>query len=212
MLLNCGTGENSWESLGLQGDPTSPKGNQSWIFIGKTDAEAPIFWPPDEKNWLIGKDRDAGEDGRQEETGTTEDESVMPSNCLNLCRLLLWPSIFPSIRVFSNELSLWIRWPKYWRFSISPSNKYSRLISFRIVWFDLLVIQGTLKSLLQHHSSKAPILWRSAFFMIQLSHAYMTTGETIAWTIQTFVGKVISLLFKMLSRFVTAFLPRSKRL
>ena len=136
----------------------------------------------------------------------------MPSNCLILYSpLLLLPLIFPSIRVFSNELAVCVRWPKYWSFSfsISPSNEYSGLMSFRIDWFDLLAVQGTLKSLLQCHSSKASILWYSAFFMVQLSHSYMTTGKTTALTIQTFVGKVISLLFNMLSRFVTAFLPRS---
>ena len=128
--------------------------------------------------------------------------------------LLLLPSIFPSIRVFSNESVLCIRWPKYWSFtfSISLSNEYSGLISFRIDWFDLLAVQGTLKGLLQHHSSKASILWHSAFFMVQLSHSHMTTGKTIALTIQPFVGKVISQLFNMLSRFVIAFLPRSKHL
>ena len=136
-----------------------------------------------------------------------------PSNHLVLCHpLLLLPSIFPSIRVFSNEMALHIRWPKYWSFSfsISPSSKYSGLISFRIDWFDLLAVQGTLKSLLQHHSSKASIFWCSTFFMVRLSHPYMTTGKTIALAIQTFVGKVMSLLFNMLSRFVIAFLPRSK--
>ena len=129
-------------------------------------------------------------------------ESVMPSNHLILCRpLLLSPPIFPSIRVFSNESVLHIRWAKYWSFSfnISPSNEYSGLISFRIDWFDLAV-QGTLKSLLQHHSSKASILWCSAFFIVQLSHPYMITGKTIALTRQTFAGKVMSLLFNMLSR------------
>ena len=133
-------------------------------------------------------------------------KSVMPSNHLILCRpLLLQPSIFPSIRVFSDEWVLRLRWPKYcsFSFSISPSNQYLGLISFRIDWFDL-AIQGTLKSLLQHHSSKASILWRSAFFIVQLSHLYMTTGKTIALTRQTFVGKVMSLLFNMLSRFVRA--------
>ena len=142
-------------------------------------------------------------------------ELVMPSNHLILCcPLLLLPSIFPSIRVFANESVLHMQWPKYWsfRFSISPSNEYSRLISFRMDWFYLLAVQGTLKSLLQHHSSKASILWRSALFMVQLSHPYMTTGKTIALTIRTFVGKVISLLFNMLCRFVIAFLPRGKRL
>ena len=142
-------------------------------------------------------------------------ESVMPSNHLILCRPIpLPPSIFPSIRVFSSESALCIRWPNYWSFSfsISPSNEYSRLISFRIDWFDLLAVQVTLKSLLEHHSSKASILWLSAFFMIQLSHPYMTTGKTIALTRWTFVGKVMSLLFSMLSRLVITFLPRSKRL
>ena len=136
----------------------------------------------------------------------------MPSNHLILCHpLLLLPLIFTSIRVFSNESVLPNRLPNYWSFSfsISPSNEYSGLISFRIDWFDLFV-QGTLKSLLQHHRSKASILWHSAFFMVQLSHPYMTTGKTIALTRQTFVGKVMSLLFNMLSRFVIAFLPRSK--
>ena len=135
----------------------------------------------------------------------------MPSNHLILChpRLLL-PSIFPSIRVFSNESVLHIRWPKYWSFSfsISPSNEYSGLISFRMDWLDLVAVPETLKSLLQHHRSKASILWRSAFSMVQLSHPYLTTGKTIALTIQTFVDKVISLLFNMVSRFVIVFLPR----
>ena len=142
-------------------------------------------------------------------------ESVMPSNHLNLCRpLLLLPSIFPSIRVFSNEPALHIRWPKYWSFSfnISPSNEHPGLISFKMDWLDLLAVQGTLKSLLQHHSSKASIIQHSAFFTIQLSHPHMTTGKTIALTRQTFVGKVMSLLFNILSRLVITFLPRSKRL
>ena len=142
-------------------------------------------------------------------------ESVMPSNHLILCHLLLLlPSIFPSIRVFSNESALCIRWPKYWSFSfnISPSNEYSGLISFRMDWVDLLAAQGTLKSLLQHHSSKASILQCSAFFRVQLSHPYMTTGKTTALTRQTTVDKVMSLLFNMLSRLVITFLPRSKHL
>ena len=127
-------------------------------------------------------------------------ELVMPSNHLILsCPLLLPPSIFPSIRVFSNESVLHIRWSKYWSFSISPSSEYSGLISFRIDWFDLLAVQGTLKSLLQHHSSNASILRLSAFFIVQLSHPYMTTGKTMALTRQTFVGKVMSVLFNMLS-------------
>ena len=138
----------------------------------------------------------------------------MPSNYLILCCPLLPPSIFPSIRVFSNESVLHIWWPKYWSFSfnISPSNEYSGLISFRMDWLDLLAVQGALKSLLQHHSSKASILRCSAFFMVQLSHPYMTSGKTIALTRQTFVDEVMSLLFNMLSRFVITFLPRSKRL
>ena len=120
-------------------------------------------------------------------------ESVMPSNHLILCLPLLLPSIFPSIRIFCNESVLCIRWPKYWSFSfsISPSNEHSGLISFRMDWLDLLAVQGTLKSLFQHHSSKASILWRSAFFMVQLSHPYMTTGKTVPWTIRTFVGKLM---------------------
>ena len=137
-------------------------------------------------------------------------ESVMPSNHLILCLpLLLPPSIFLSIRVFSNESILHIRWPKYrsFSFSMSPSSEYTGLMSFRIDWFDLLAVQGTLKNLLQHQSSKASILQHSAFFMVQLSHPYMTTGKTTALTIQTFVDKVMSLLFNTLSRFVIVFLP-----
>ena len=134
----------------------------------------------------------------------------MPSNRLIL--ILLLPSVFPSFRVFSIQLALCIRGPKYWSFSfsLSPSSEYSRLISFRIGWFDLFAVQGTLKSLLQHHSSKASILWCSAFFMVQLSHPYMTAGKTIALTVQTFFSKVMSLLFNTLSRFIIAFLLRSK--
>ena len=132
--------------------------------------------------------------------------SVTPSNHLILCcPLLLLPSIFPSIRVFSNESALHIRWPKYWsfNFNVSPSNEHPGLISYRMDWLDLLAVQRTLKSLLQHHSSKASILWRSAFFIVQLSHPYMTTGKTIALTRRTFAGKVMSLLFNMLSRFLS---------
>ena len=139
----------------------------------------------------------------------------MPSNHLILCHpLLLTLSIFPSIRVFPNESALCLRWPKYWSFSfnISPSNEHSGLISFRMDWLDLLVVQGILKSLLQHHSSKASILWCSAFFMAELSHPYMTTGKTIALTRRTLVSKVMSLLLNMLSRLVITFLPRSKLL
>ena len=141
-------------------------------------------------------------------------ELVMPSNYLILCHPLLLPSIFPSIRGFSNESILHIRWPKdcHFSFSISPSNEYSGLISFRIDWLDLLAVQGTLKSFPQHHSSKASILWHSAFFIVQLSYPYMSTGKTIALTKRTFVDKVMSLLFNMLSRLVIAFLRRSKRL
>ena len=140
-------------------------------------------------------------------------ELVMPSNHLILCHpLLLPPSIFPSIRVFSNESVLLIRWPKYWSFSfnISPSSEYSGLVSFRINWFDLLAVQGTLKTLLQHHSSKISILQRSAFFTVQLSHPYMTTGKTIALTRRTFVGKVMTLLFNMLPRLVITFIPKNQ--
>ena len=140
-------------------------------------------------------------------------ESMMPSNHLIFCHpLLLMPSIFHIVRVFSNELALCIRWPKYWSFSISPSNEYSGLISCRIDWFDLLAVQGRLKSLLQHHSLKASVLRSSAFFIVQLSHPYMTTGKTIALTRWAVVGKVMSLLLNMLSRFVIAFFPRSKHL
>ena len=142
-------------------------------------------------------------------------KSVMPSNHLILCHpFLLLPSVFPSIKVFSNESVLPIRWPKFWSFSFkfSLSNEYSGPVSFRIDWLDLLAVQGTLKSLLQHHSSKASILQHSAFLIVQLSHPYMTTGKSIALTRWTFVGKVMSLLFNMLSRLVMVFLPRRKRL
>ena len=148
-----------------------------------------------------------------EHTQTDVHWSVMPSNHLILCRpLLLLFSVFPSIRVFSNESALCIRWPKYWSFSfnISPSNEHPGLISFRMDWLDLLAVQRTLKSLLQHHSSKASILWRSAFFIVQLSYLYMTTGKTIVLTRQTFVGKDLSLFFNMLSRLLITFLPMSK--
>ena len=146
-------------------------------------------------------------------TQTQVHESVMPSNHLILCcPLLLLPSIFPSIRVFSNVWALHIRWPKYWSFSfsISPANEHSRLISFKMDWLDLLAVQGNLKGLLQHHSSKASILWCSAFFTVQLSYPYTIIGKTIALTRQTFVDKVMSLLFNMLSRLVISFLPKSK--
>ena len=142
-------------------------------------------------------------------------ELAMPSNRLILCHpFLLLPSIFPSIRVFSSESVLCIRWPKYWSlsFSISSSNEYSGLMSFRIDWFDLLAVQGSVKSFLQHHSSKISVLLCSAFLMVQLSHPYMAAGKTIALTLQTFIGKVMFLLFNTLLRFIIAFLPKSKRL
>ena len=141
-------------------------------------------------------------------------ELVVPSSYLILCCLLLLTPIPSSIRVFSNESTLRMRWPKYWSFSfsVSPSNEHPGLISFRMDWLDLLAVQGTLKSLLQHHSSKASILWHSAFFTVQLSHPYMTTGKTIALTRRNFVGKVMSLLFNMLSSLVIIFLPRKKHL
>ena len=144
----------------------------------------------------------------------TSIELVMPSSHLTLCHPFLLPSIFPSIRVFSNESALHIRWPKYWsfRFNISPSNEHLGLISFGMDWLDLLAVQGTLKSLLQHHSSKVSNLWCSAFFTVQLSHPYMTTGKTIDLTSRTLVSKIMSLLFNMQSRLVITFLPRSKRL
>ena len=196
--------------------PVNPKGNQYWIFLGRTDAEAPILWPLDAKSPLIRKDTMLGKtEGRKERgrqrmrwlDGATSSrsllklisvESVMPFNYLVLCPPLLLPLIFPSIRVFPNESFLCIRWPKYWRFSfsISPSNEHPGLISFRMDWLDLLAVQGTLKSLLQHHSSKASIHQCSAFFIVQLSHPYMTTGKTTALTRQIFVGKVMSPLFK----------------
>ena len=136
---------------------------------------------------------------------------MLSNHLIFCCPFLLLPSIFPSIRIFSSQSVLHIRWPKYWSFSfsISPSNEYSRLISFRIDWLDLFAVQGTLRSLLQHHSSKASILWCSAFFIVQLSHPYMTTGKTMALTTRTFVGRVMSLLFNILSRFIITFLPRS---
>ena len=137
-------------------------------------------------------------------------ESVMPSNLLILCRSLLLLSIFPSIRVFSNESVHYIRWPKYWNFSISPPTEYSGLISFRIDWFDLLAVQGTLKSILPHHSSEASVLQGSAFFTVQLSRLYVTAGKIITLAVRTFVNRVVSLLFNVLSMFVIVFLPSSK--
>ena len=168
------------------------------------------LWPP----WTAAHQASLSITNTQSPPKPTSSKSVMPSNHLILCRsLLLLPSIFPSTRVFSNESALRIRWPKYcgFSFNISPSNEYSGLI-FRMDWLDLLAVQGTLKSLLQHHSSKPSILLRSAFFIVQLSQLYMTTGKTIALTRRTSVGKVMSLLFNMLSRLVITFLPRNKHL
>ena len=165
--------------------------------------------------WTAARQASLSISNSQSLTNIMSIELVMPSNHLILCcPLLFLPSIFPSIRVFSDESALCIRWPKYWSFSfnISPSNEHPELISFRMDWLDLLAVQGTLKSLLQHHSSKAFILQQSAFFMVQLSHPYTTTGKTLALTRQIFVGKVMSLLFNMLSRLIITFLPRSKHL
>ena len=164
--------------------------------------------------WIAARQASLSITNSQSSLRLTSIESVMPSSHLILCHPLLLPLIPPSIRVFSNESTLRIRWPKYWSFSFSiiPSKEIPGLISFRMDWLDLFAVQGTLKSLLQHHSSKASILQRSAFFTVQFSHPYMTTGKTIALTKQTFVGKVMSLLLKMLSRLVITFLPRSKHL
>ena len=234
--------------------PVNPKGNQPWIFIGRSDAEAPILWPPDGKSQLIGREtalmlgkieggRRRGQQRMRWLDGITDSVDLslrkfweivkdreawhatvhgvrqdLVTEQQYVCPLSLeplptptptLPSIFPSIRVFFSELGVCIRWPKYWSFSNSPSSEYSELISFRIDWFDLLAVQGTLKSLLQHHNSKASILHPSPFFMAHISHPYMTTGKTIALTVWIFVSKVMSLLFNMLSRFVIAFLPRS---
>ena len=168
--------------------PLNLKGNQSLIFTGRSDAEteAPIFWQPDVKSWLIGKDPDAGKDWKKKQKGMENHFSI------------------PALR------TPWTVWKGI--FSISPSDEYSELISFRMDWFDPLAVQGTLKSLLQHHSSKASVLRCSAFFMVQLSHPYLPTGKTIALTRWTFVGKGMSLLFNMLSRLVIVFLPRRKHL
>ena len=171
----------------------------------------PIFATP----WITARQASLSITNSQSPPKPMSIVSVMPSNHLILCHsLLLPPSIFPSIRAFSNESVLLITWPKYWSFSfsISPSSEYLGLISFRMDWLDLLAVQGTLKSLLQHHSSKASILRCSAFFLVQISCPYMTTGKTIALTRRTFVVKVMSLVFNMLYRFVIAFLPRSKHL
>ena len=252
MLLNCGSLEKTLESLldCQEIKPVHPKGNWSWIFIGRTDVEAETpklwqaIWRTDSLEKILMLRLTAGEEGddrgwdswlasltgwtsinsvqslshvqlfptpwtaaHQASLSITNSqsllklmpiESVMPSNYLIFCHpLLLPPSIFPSIRVFSNESALRIRWPKYWSFSfnISPSNECSGLISFRMDWLGRLAVQGTLKSLLQHHGSKASILQGSAFFIVQLSHPYMTTGKIIALTSWTFAGKVVSLLF-----------------
>ena len=165
--------------------------------------------------WIAARQASLSITNSQSSLRLTSIKPVMPSSHLILCcPLLLLPPIPPSIRVFSNESALLVRWPKYWSlsFSIIPSKEIPGLISFRMDWLDLLAVQGTLKSLLQHHSSKASILRRSAFFIVQLSHPYLTTGKTIALTRQTFVGKVMSLFLNMLSRLVITFLPRSKRL
>ena len=193
-----------------------PDEDKSTVLISNQNAEAktPILWPPDE-NWLIGKDSDSGKDWRQEEKGVTED------GIIGWLRELVWTGkpcaavhgVTNSQTWLRDELNCTcIRWPKNWNFSfsISASNDYSGLISFRIDWLDLFAIQGTLKSLLQHHSSKTSVLQCSTFFMVHLSHPYMTTGKTIALTRWTFVNKVMSLLFNMLSMLVIAFLPRSK--
>ena len=184
------------------------------MFFGRTDAKAETQYFGHESNEGLLHCRQIL-DISQSLLKLMSIKSVMPSSHLILCHpLLLLPPIPSSIRVFSNESTLRIRWPKYWSFSfsINPSNEHPGLISFRMDWLVLLAVQGSLKSLLQHHSSKASILWRSAFFTVQLSHPYMTTGKTIALTRWTFVGKVVSLLLNMLSRLVITFLPRSKRL
>ena len=196
-----------------------------WLLIVKTDEHLLLLWFSSVQSlshvqlfatpWITARQASLSITNSQSSTKLVCIESVMPSSHLILCRpLLLLPPIPPRIRVFSNESTLHMRWPKYWSFSlsISPSSEHPGLISFRMDWLDLLVVQGTLKSLLQHHSSKASILWRSAFSTVQLSHPYMTTGKTIALTRRTSVGKVISLLLNMLSRLVITFLPRSKHL
>ena len=189
----------------------SPKQMNNWFSSVQSLTCVPLFATP----WTAACQASLSITNCQSLPKPMSSESVMPSNHLILCHsLLLLPSTFPSIRVLSNESALHIRWPKYWRFSfnISPSNEHPGLISFRMDWLDFLAVQGTLKSLLQHHSSKSSILWCSAFFMVQLSHPYMTTGKTIALTRWTFVGNVMSLVFNMLSRLVITFLPRSKHL
>ena len=235
MLLNCGVGEDSWESLGLHNWRLN--WTESYIFshakIGTTSlsgllsffscspyvqfssvqslSHVQLFETP----WTTAQQASLSITNSRGTHKPMSIESVMPSNHLILCHpLLLLPPIPPTIRVFSSESALGIRWPKYWSFSfnISPCNEHPGLISFRMDWLDLLEVQGTLKSLLQHHSAKASALQCPAFFIVQLSHPYMTTGKTIALTRQIFVGNVMSLLFNMLSRLVIIFLPRSKRL
>ena len=185
-----------------------------WVFIFSSVqllSRVRLFATP----WIAARQASLSITNSQSSLRLTSIESVMPSSHLILCHPHLFlPPIPPSIRVFSNESTLHMRWPKYWSFSfsISPSNEYSGQISFRIDWLDRLAVQGTLKSLLQHHSSKASILQHSAFFTVQLSHPYITTGKTIALTRQTFVGKVMSLLLNILSRLVITFIPRSKHL
>ena len=229
MLVNCGFGKTLESPLDCKEiQSVHPKGNQSWIFIVRTDVEAVATWCEEltylKRPWCwerlkAGREGDnRGWDGwmasptpRAYKTRVHQVSNAIQQSYL-CCPLLFLPSIFASIRVFSNESVLCIRWPKYWSFSISPSNEYSRFISFRIDWFDLLAVQGTLKSLFQHYSSKASILRHSAFFIVQLSHSYMTTGKTIALTRWTFVRKAMPLLFNLLSKLVIAFFPRSKHL
>ena len=184
---------------------------KAWFKFGSAAQLCPILWPP----WIAGRQASLSITNSWSLLKFMSIKSVMPFKHLILCHpLLLPPSIFPSIRDFSNESVLRIRWPKYWSFSfsITPSNEYSGLISFRMDWFDLLAVQGTLKRLLQHHSSKVPIFWDSAFIIVQLSHPHTTTRKTIALTRRSFVGRVMSLLFNMLSRLVITFLLRSKHL
>ena len=207
MLLNCGVGKDSWSPLDCKEiKPVHPKRNQSWIFIGRTDgavksihgsssvqslSRVQLFAIP----WNAACQASLSITNSQSLLKPMFIESVMPSNHLILhYPFLLLPSIFPNVRIFSNESTLRIRWPKYWSFSfnISPSNEHQGLISFRMDWLDLLAVQGTLKSFLQHHSSKASILWCSAFIILQLSHPYMTTWKTTALARWTFVGKVVS--------------------
>ena len=210
MLLHCW-----WECKLIQ-----PLWETVWRYLKKSRIKPPsvqslscvwLFETP----WITARQASLSITNSQSLPKPMSIESVMPSSHLILCHpLILLPPIPPSIRVFSNESTLHMRWPKYWSFifNISPSNEHSGLISFSMDWLDLLAVQGILNSLLQHHSSKASILQCSAFFTVQLSHPYMTTGKTIALTRWTFVGKVTSLLFNMLSRLVITFLPRSKRL